>query len=612
MYDEYFHDGVNIIRGTNSSGKSTIADFIFFVLGGDYNKWKPEAERCDYIIAEIEINNIILTLKRAVSNSSRQNMAIYWGALEDARKSVVEGWQEFPFRRSENVDSFSQVLFRALEFPEVKNDNSSNITMHQILRLIYIDQLSSVESLMRDEQFDTPLTRNTVGEVLFGIYDDSLYSDELSLRAKHKELESISRQVDGLIEILGETDQEIEIKKIEATINENKERIQKIQATLDDQTILNKILEDNDLLTVYKELHNNLSFLKNEYSSTLNDAQSLEYEVEDSRRFISSLQKRVDALDESIKTREILGQLPISFCPHCLSPIQPLSEDICSLCKQNIQKDGLSSQALRMRQELLLQIKESNLLLIEKENKLAVFKAALPELNEKTRNAQLRFDETMLKVKTVRDEYIDSLLIKKGELQSEIEFLLKQVKAAMIVENAKSKKMRLGSEIKGLEHSIQTKRAKQKDRIDTAFDKINEYGRLLLTNDLPREEAFQTVKNIQITFTKNTFAVDNRNQFSASSIIYLKNSIHYAIFFAALNLDFFRYPRMIICDNMEDKGMEEKRSQNFQRLIVNLSQKSDVKHQIIFTTSMIDPDLNKSNLCVGHEYNLERKALKFN
>lgn len=31
-YDEPFHDGVNIIRGNNGAGKSTIGNFIFMYL----------------------------------------------------------------------------------------------------------------------------------------------------------------------------------------------------------------------------------------------------------------------------------------------------------------------------------------------------------------------------------------------------------------------------------------------------------------------------------------------------------------------------------------------------------------------------------------------------
>ena len=34
-YDEQFHHGVNIIRGTNSSGKSTVMRLLFYALGGD-------------------------------------------------------------------------------------------------------------------------------------------------------------------------------------------------------------------------------------------------------------------------------------------------------------------------------------------------------------------------------------------------------------------------------------------------------------------------------------------------------------------------------------------------------------------------------------------------
>ena len=53
------------------------------------------------------------------------------------------------------------------------------------------------------------------------------------------------------------------------------------------------------------------------------------------------------------------------------------------------------------------------------------------------------------------------------------------------------------------------------------------------------------------------------------------------------------------------------RSQNFQRLIVALSKEFEVSHQIIFTTSMIDPELDKTDLCVGPAYGPDNKTLRF-
>ena len=56
--------------------------------------------------------------------------------------------------------------------------------------------------------------------------------------------------------------------------------------------------------------------------------------------------------------------------------------------------------------------------------------------------------------------------------------------------------------------------------------------------------------------------------------------------------------------------MQPDRSKSFQRKIVQLSSLSKVKHQIIFATSMIDEELNKTDLCVGEFYDGNNKTLK--
>jgi len=140
---------------------------------------------------------------------------------------------------------------------------------------------------------------------------------------------------------------------------------------------------------------------------------------------------------------------------------------------------------------------------------------------------------------------------------------------------------------------------------------VNKHAVGLLRSDLPREDTFRVAQEVGVDFERNLCMVDKRVSFSASSITYLKSAVHFGIFFAALELAFFRYPRFIASDNIEDKGMEAERSQNFQRLIVGLSKGAAVRHQIIFTTSNIAPELDNSEFCVGSFYTLENKTLKF-
>jgi hypothetical protein len=69
----------------------------------------------------------------------------------------------------------------------------------------------------------------------------------------------------------------------------------------------------------------------------------------------------------------------------------------------------------------------------------------------------------------------------------------------------------------------------------------------------------------------------------------------------------FWHPKFLLMDNVEDKGMEMERSHNFQRIIIEES-KNAFPHQIIFTTSMLDPKLEGSTYTVGPKYTRENKT----
>lgn len=613
VYNEQFHYGVNIIRGENSAGKSTIADFIFYALGGNYTGWKPEARLCDYVFVEVTINDAVLTLKRQVTDGSQQPMDIFWGSLDEALKSNLAGWKSFPFRRSPKKKSFSQELFNIMGIPEVRGDADSNITMHQLLRLIYIDQLSNVQSLLRDEPFDSPLTRVTIGDLLFGTFDDSIYMDRLDLREAERKKEYLNEQVKHLIAVLEESEQEIDSEKIDKTISDKETQLKKIFDSIKESDKKNKTFEVEKKVSDEVE-DARVDYLKKQtkLSNAKNRLHELLLEIQDSRHFIQTLEARIRAFDEAELVRHSFSELKVSYCPICSSGLsENIDASLCHLCKNPISIDVKKTNLLRMKQELSFQIKESKSLLLIKEDDYAIFDRQLPEFIEEVKISKLALEEVLTRVRTVRNKQIDNLFLKRGQLESELSFLQKQRKAVTVLETLKRNLFEVENRIDELGKSIEKKVQQQKSRLDLAQNTIQTISFELLKADLPREEIFQAPEKIYIDFKKNTFAVNGRNDFSASSIVYLKNSIHFAIAFASLLHDFFRYPRLLVCDNIEDKGMEEGRSHNFQRKIVELSNRLSKPHQIVYTTSMIAPELDNSELCVGEKYSQTNKSLKF-
>lgn len=611
-YDQKFHHKTNIVRGNNSSGKSTIANFIFYALGGDYNNWTTEAQKCREVFAEIEVNQATLTLKRSIKEHLQQPMGIFWGAYEEAISSNFEGWKYFPYRVTTYKESFSNVLFSALDFPEVRSSDDSKITINQILRLLYIDQDSPTQNLFRFETFDLPITRQAISELLLGVYDDSLYQDRLSIREAEQNYHQKKDQFDSISKIFTSTGNEPDIAKIVKEISTVRSKIDVEQGEIENLRAKAYIpLKSNSPLKIEK-LHSQQNSIKAQINSIATTVQDIEFDIVDSEQFVEMLEKRIVALDTSIATRNALGELPLEYCPQCLKSLgEHQQSNTCTLCKQPLDNDVEKTQSKRLRQEIALQVKESKKLLEEKRKRLNSLSTEFSTLLAQFRSKQREIDLEAKEHNSTRDDKLDELLVSRGRLEGQLESLNKQIEFAKQLEVLKDELQVLQKQIEELRQSVKLKEDKQRVNLQKALRKIEEIALLILREDLDRQEEFKTANEVSVNFLKDSFALDGGNNFSASSNTYLKNAVRFAIFFASLELPYFRYPRFIICDNMEDKGMEKERTQNFQKVITKLSETYDIDHQIIFTTSMIETALDNSGHCVGEFYTKANKTLKF-
>ena len=648
-YDETFHRGVNIIRGQNSSGKSTILRFIFFVLGGTYQDFVPEALRCSHVVAEIETNGKILTLKRYLDKTEEGDrckkdipMYIYLGGIEDYKadqRPKYEKWHKYGYRSSNETRSFSNVLFQMMGLPEFKAD--SNITMHQILRLIYLDQESPLSSLFFFDQWDKELTRETVARLLMGLYDEELSQAKLEKEQVEKDIEIVIRKKKVAAELLEDPKTmssqflkgmirgiEEEAVRISERVKELRElspdeEIRYIEAPVVRELALPAENQTNLPVKARKEKEKKVSFefqrcqeeistLRKEAGRIETKVNQLKAEIDDSVYFLDALRKKREAVERSIATRDYFDALNLDLCPVCLSELSPKEPGHCPVCDAPVESSKGENQALRIQLELDHQISESEALLKANKTELDNLKDRLRTKKRQLTAAQRQFDDAVRNVRSTRDEEIDHLLETKGYKDAEtnqyrtlLEYAERYERFSKELSDLQLHLDRLTNYIKAEENRIERE---QRD-IDQS---ISENGVFMLNNDQERQQEFMHANDFKVNYKQNLAYISNqRIKLSASSAFYLKMAARFALLFASLQVDTMLYPRLLFSDNMEDKGMEEERAKNFQRMIVKrLQELGNEDYQLIFATSNIADELNTPDYTIGEEYSQNNKSLK--
>jgi len=486
--------------------------------------------------------------------------------------------------------------------------------MHQLLRLLYIDQLSPVNVLMRPEPFDPVNMKEAVSRTLMGAYDIHILAEESELTKKKNEITRYESEINNIRYIIKENDFNLSIDDVRKKINENIEQLEKINISLNKQNkeIINRNSKKKNDKT--DDLFKKMQEAKEKYVYLIENSNTLNYDIIDSENFIIELKQRIIDLDNSISIRKHLPTLNISFCPICLNPVNSETEEnICPLCKQYNSENDLTLNALRLKNELAFQLKESGIILEKKKQILNDQKFEISTIMKQISLLQTEIDSYSIKIETTEQQERDKLLFIKGKLSKEIEYLNKELIFQERLKEDIRILERLKFEVSEFEMNLKLRKDRLIKNYTNAMNLIKETTLEFIKSDLPRDlpkDDFSLSK-IEIDFNNNNFSINGRYNYAASSMAYLKNCILFSFFFASLNLSSMNYPRFIICDNIEDKGMEETRSHNFQLQLYKKSKQFDlVDHQIIITTSMIEPSLNRTEICIGEHYSNESKSLK--
>lgn len=361
-------------------------------------------------------------------------------------------------------------------------------------------------------------------------------------------------------------------------------------------------------------IEQSIADLNTKLSKTFKELNDVIFEYEDSKIFVEALNCKLKQISQSVATRNYLGELHLDTCPVCLSRINVdhVNDNVCHLCKHEVSSVNLNSSLIRLREEIKFQIQESNKLQEIRSSKIEKFKSAIVEIKSDL-SSRVSIIKDKMAIKNSVESNIDlSFIMQRAELIAKKKDLEKNSVLVEKLDDLSDAIIILTKELNKFEEQKYRIVNNQKDKKLQVIREININTRDLLCADSRYEHEFVSFENVEIDFPKNTFSIDGKNNFSASSVVYLKNSICFSMFFASLVKVFMCYPRFILCDNTEDKGMQPERSQAFQRKIAELSRVfSKTEHQIILTTSMIADDLNIPEYCIGHFFTEENLALQF-
>lgn len=316
--------GLNIIEGSNGSGKSTFMNLIYFGLSGtvqEFRKGTNEAhteitgDTENFVELDIVINNKKFLLQRYINKNDITIIPI------DGNVKIL------PINRSKNEKYiFSDWILETLDVTAVEvfqGVNNFKINFRDLLRLIYHDQELNPRKVYKSADFDNIISDSElVRKIIFQLLLGKSFSDYYSTLAKQKEAEKDVSLKKALLD---------EYVLISRSLKENGDDL--------NLTFLKaELIEKESQHLKLNEYRNSLKIDRPSSNTSFTEIAKLKGEILNNELKLNSIQrKEAEALEEisklfQLKENLILEVTQIQKIIHSHDKLSLFSADTCPYC----------------------------------------------------------------------------------------------------------------------------------------------------------------------------------------------------------------------------------------------------------------------------------------
>lgn len=360
IYSIPFFPGVNIIYGDSDTGKSSILEFINYLLGASSIELSDEVNATiEYAALELEINGVSLTIKRNIYDP-KAHIEVYPCAFEKCSDF-------FPKKYSPNFTDthapdgfFSDFLLDSLGFPKVKikvspskaDSEVKRLSFRNLFKYVYVNQddVGSKSFLDLNNWIKSTSNREVI-KYIFNVLDSSIAELEVQVAERTRESKQLLNKYTSVSEFLRETGYDSQ-----TSIDES---ITKIDKTIDALEI--EFTKINDSMVASSQNHTELKAIFNELS--LNEKHATQEiiktraQIEKYSRLKNDYENDIAKINSIIHAQTRIGQTTehANPCPVCDTPIEPtqatdsfpaINRDTLSDELNSIQKKKKSIQSL--------------------------------------------------------------------------------------------------------------------------------------------------------------------------------------------------------------------------------------------------------------------------